>query len=91
MNGPHGSSGCNITGNDPTDTSIAEGSKWAGSWVTALVGTFGTAANGGVAIYDLNNLSWWEVVHRDVHPLPFTYDEASPDLLAFLEQMNNRS
>ncbi len=82
-NGCTDSSGCNITGNDPTDTSIAEGSKWAGSWVTALVGTFGTAANGGVAIYDLDNEpSWWDAVHRDVHPLPFTYDEATNNGIA---------
>jgi hypothetical protein len=70
--------GCNITGNDPTVTSQAEGPAWAGSWVTTLVGKFGTAANGGVAIYDLDNEpSWWDAVHRDVHPDPFTYDEVT--------------
>ena len=77
------SNGCNITGNDPTVTSVVEGPAWAGSWVTSLVGTFGTAANGGVAIYDLDNEpSWWDAVHRDVHPLPFTYDEATNNGIA---------
>ncbi len=77
------SSGCNITGNAATDTSVAKGPTWAGSWITSLVGTFGTAANGGVAIYDLDNEpSWWDAVHRDVHPLPFTYDEATNNGIA---------
>jgi hypothetical protein len=78
VSGCTNSSGCNITGNDPTVTSIQEGPAWAGSWVSYLVGKFSTAANGGVAIYDLDNEpSWWDSVHRDVHPLPFTYDEAT--------------
>jgi hypothetical protein len=48
-----------------------------------LVGKFGTAANGGVAIYDLDNEpSWWDAVHRDVHPLPFTYEEVTQNGMA---------
>ncbi|MFP5237576.1 MAG: glycoside hydrolase family 44 protein [Acidobacteriota bacterium] len=76
--------GCNITGNDPTVTSTAiNGAAWATQWVTYLVGKFGTAANGGVAIYDLDNEpSWWDAVHRDVHPKPFTYDEVTNNGLA---------
>jgi len=36
-----------------------------------------------VAIYDLDNEpSWWDAVHRDVHPLPFTYDEATNNGIA---------
>jgi hypothetical protein len=72
-----------ITGNDPTVTSIAVDSSWAGNWVTYLVNKFGTAANGGVAIYDLDNEpSWWDATQRDVHPLPFTYDEVTTNGLA---------
>jgi hypothetical protein len=72
-----------ITGNLPTVTSTAVDSSWAGNWVTALVGKFGTASNGGVAIYDLDNEpSWWDAVHRDVHPSPFTYDEATNNGIA---------
>jgi len=83
VNGCTNSSGCNITGNDPTVTSIAEGPAWAGSWVTSLVQTFGTAANGGVAIYDLDNEpDWWDGTQRDVHPLPFTYDELTNNDIA---------
>jgi hypothetical protein len=77
-------SGCDITGNDPTVTSTAiDGATWASNWVTYLVGKFGTAANGGVAVYDLDNEpSWWDAVHRDVHPKPFTYDEVTNNGLA---------
>jgi hypothetical protein len=78
VNGCTNSAGCDITGNNPDVTSQAEGPAWAGNWVTYLVGRFGTAANGGVAIYDLDNEpSWWDAVHRDVHPVPFTYDEVT--------------
>ncbi|MGA2608441.1 MAG: glycoside hydrolase family 44 protein [Terriglobia bacterium] len=83
VNGCTNSAGCNITGNDPTVTSIAKGPAWAGSWVTSLVQTFDTAANGGVAIYDLDNEpDWWDGTHRDVHPLPFTYDELTNNDIA---------
>jgi hypothetical protein len=89
----------NITGNDPTITSIAEPppappaasaatpawaqNTWTGGWVQYLVNKFGSgnpaAGTGkGVAIYDLDNEpSWWDAVHRDVHPVPFTYDEVT--------------
>jgi hypothetical protein len=77
------SGGCNVTGNDPTVTSFAVSPAWAGTWVTSLVQTFGTAANGGVAMYDLDNEpDWWDATHRDVHPLPFTYDELTNNDIA---------
>lgn len=83
VSGCTSSGGCNITGNDPTVTSVAEGPSWAGSWVTSLVGAFGTAANGGVAIYDLDNEpTWWDAVHRDVHPVASTYDEVTNNGIA---------
>jgi hypothetical protein len=83
VNGCTDPSGCDITGNDPTVTSQAEGPAWAGNWVTYLVGKFGTATNGGVAIYDLDNEpSWWDAEHRDVHPNPFTYDEVTNNGIA---------
>ncbi len=66
----------NITGNDPTLTAVPIGPSWTGNWVAYLVSKFGTAAQGGVAIYDLDNEpDWWDGEHRDVHPQPFTYDE----------------
>jgi len=88
-----------ITGNDPTVTSIAEPppaapaasavtatwakNTWTGGWTSYLVNKFGPgnpagATGQGVAIYDLDNEpSWWDGGSRDVHPLPFTYDEVT--------------
>ena len=72
-----------ITGNSATLTSVAEGPAWVGNWVAYLVTKFGTAAKGGVAVYDLDNEpSWWDAVHRDVHPAPFTYDEVTGNGIA---------
>jgi hypothetical protein len=83
-------SGCNITGNDPTKTSTAVGPSWAGDWVTYLVSKFGKAADGGVAIYDLDNEpAWWDAVHRDVHPSPSTYDEVTNNGIATAKQIKN--
>ncbi len=74
-NGVH-TNGTNITGNNPLDTSVAASPAFAGSWINHLVSAFGTAANGGVMFYDLDNEPMlWNSTHRDVHPNPTTYDE----------------
>jgi hypothetical protein len=83
VSGCTNASGCNITGNNPTQTSQQQGPTWVNNWVAYLVGKFGTASNGGVAIYDLDNEpAWWDAVHRDVHPLPSTYDEVTTNGIA---------
>jgi Glycoside hydrolase family 44 len=44
--------------------------------VSHLVKRFGTAADGGVSIYELDNEPvLWSATHRDVHPDVVTYDE----------------
>jgi hypothetical protein len=69
-NGPY------ITGNNPADANTANTSATAQAWVTHLINTFGTAANGGVLFYDLDNEpNIWSGTHRDVHPSPVGYDE----------------
>lgn len=54
---------------------------WPGGWVNSVVTAsgFGNGASGkGVAIWDLDNEpAWWDAVHRDVHPVPSTYDEVT--------------
>jgi len=54
---------------------------WSGGWVNSLVSnpSYGNGASGkGVAIWDLDNEpTWWDAVHRDVHPVAFTYDEVT--------------
>jgi hypothetical protein len=65
-----------IVGNDPTDTSFASGAQWNRDWVAHLKTRHGSAANGGVRYYALDNeVMLWNSTHRDVHPQPATYDE----------------
>jgi hypothetical protein len=74
-NGKH-SDNSNVVGNDPHDTSTAVGPGFVADWIDHLVGRYGTAAHGGVSFYNLDNEPMlWNDTHRDVHPLPVTYDE----------------
>jgi len=73
-NGLH--NGVEIAGNDPLDTSFAIGPSFVTDWITHLTGKYGTAANGGVLFYNLDNEPMlWNSTHRDVHPNGTTYDE----------------
>ncbi|AUB83159.1 hypothetical protein THSYN_20915 [Candidatus Thiodictyon syntrophicum] len=65
-----------VTGNNPTDTSLAVGPSFAQAWVSALVSRYGNAANSGVRYYDLDNEPdlWWDT-HRDVAPTGLNYDQ----------------
>jgi hypothetical protein len=68
--------GSNVTGNDPADTSVAITPSFVQGWVNHLKSRFGTAANGGVQFYNLDNEPMlWNSTHRDVHPNPVTYNE----------------
>jgi hypothetical protein len=76
--------------NDPTDTSTAIDETFTSGWVKYLVGRFGPGANGGVAIWDLDNEpSWWSGVHVDVHPIPFTYDEVTQKGLTYAKAIKD--
>ncbi len=69
-------SGTDITGNSPADTSTQIGPAFVTDWVNYLVGKYGVASKGGVAFYDLDNEPMlWNSTHRDVHPAPTGYDE----------------
>ena len=73
-NGVH--NGTNLTGNDPHDTSIEIAPAFVTAWINHLTTKYGTAANGGVQFYNLDNEPMlWNSTHRDVHPNPTTYDE----------------
>lgn len=62
--------------NDPADTSSVFPASHQGNWVQHLVDTWGSAANGGVRYYALDNEpSLWSFDHWDVHPSGSTYDE----------------
>ncbi|GAA3432622.1 glycoside hydrolase family 44 protein [Kutzneria kofuensis] len=65
----------NLTG-VPTDSSIRADAAFDGEMVSHLVDQFGTAAQGGVPIYELDNEPvLWSSTHRDVHPDPVSDDE----------------
>ena len=71
-----GTTGSDITGNDPTDTSVQVGPSFVGDWLGHLTGKYGTASQGGVAYYNLDNEPMlWNSTHRDVHPQGASYDE----------------
>jgi len=70
------SGGAPITGNNPTDTSVAITSTFVRDWVLHLTSTFGSANAGGVRFYNLDNEPMlWNSTHRDIHPAAATYDE----------------
>jgi hypothetical protein len=65
-----------ITNNNRLDVSIVSNPAFQKPWVQHLVKTHGTATNGGVQIYQMDNEpSGWGNTHRDVHPEPTSYDE----------------
>lgn len=65
-----------ITGNDPHDTSVEAGPDFVQGWIQQLVSKYGTAAQGGVPYYNLDNeTALWNSTHRDVRPEPLGYDE----------------
>ena len=65
-----------IVGNDPLDTSDVSTAQTQTNWMAHLQQRFGTAGNGGVRYYALDNEPMlWNSTHRDVHPAPLTYDE----------------
>ena len=73
-----------ITGNDPTDTSVAAPPGLVQSWVEHLVSRFGASGDGGVAYYSLDNEPMlWNSTHRDVHPEPTSYDELRERTIAY--------
>jgi len=65
-----------IAGNNPNDASTPNSVQMQHDWVQHIVGTWGTAANGGQKYYVMDNEhSLWNSTHRDVHPAGSTYSE----------------
>lgn len=62
--------------NDPTDAYVQVDQSLQQEWITYLLTRYGHANQGGIAIWSLDNEPiWWDDVHRDIHPNPYTYDE----------------
>jgi len=65
-----------LINNDPHDTSTAVDQNFGKSWVAHMQAAHGTAANGGVKLFTLDNeVMLWNSTHRDLHPNGPTYDE----------------
>ncbi len=83
-NGVLTSTGQNIAGYDPNDANVANNSFLQQSWAQHIVSTFGTAANGGLKYYLLDNEhSIWHSTHRDVHPTGATMDEIRQKMIDY--------
>jgi hypothetical protein len=72
--------GVNITTNDPTDANLAVTTNFQAGWVQHLTNTWGSATNGGLRYYIMDNeWSLWHSTHRDVHPVGATMSEVFTD------------
>lgn len=68
--------GTPIANNDPLDVSIVSDPTFMQGWLKHLISVHGTAAQGGVQIYQMDNEpSGWGTTHRDIHPNAPSYDE----------------
>ena len=75
-NGVLSANGLDITNNNPTDANIAVGTNFQVGWVQHLTNLWGSATNGGLRFYLMDNeWSLWHETHRDVHPIGATMDE----------------
>ena len=87
-NGILQSTGQNVTGNDPNDANVPADALFQKGWVQHLVSLWGTAANGGVRYYILDNEhSIWHSTHRDVHPTGANMDEIKAKMLDYANQI----
>lgn len=65
--------GTHVTGNDPNDANKPVQTSYQQGWLEHLVNRFGTAQNGGVKYYLLDNEpGLWHETHRDVMPANVT-------------------
>lgn len=83
-NGVRASDGKDVTGNDPNDANMPSDSQFQLGWMQHLVTRWGSAANGGLRYYILDNeVSLWAWTHRDVHPIGPTMDEIKNDIIDY--------
>jgi hypothetical protein len=69
-------SGATIADTDIASNNQANSPAFEAQWVQHFVDKYGTAAQGGVGIYEMDNEpSGWDNTHRDVHPAKTGWDE----------------
>ena len=75
-NGISAATGQPISGNDPDDANLRVDTEYQAGWIRHLTNRWGTATNGGLSYYILDNeWSLWHETHRDVHPVGATMEE----------------
>lgn len=83
-NGIRASDGVKITWNDKNDANIPADQTFQKGFVQHLQGKFGTAAQGGVRYYAIDNEpSIWHETHRDIHPDGAPMQEVADKLIAY--------
>ena len=79
-----------IVGNDPLDANVLNSTTLQAAWISHLVQRFGTAANGGVKYYVLDNeYSIWHSTHRDVSPTGATMEQVRDAMIAYSAAIKN--
>ena len=73
-----------ITNNDPNDANVPSDPAFMREWVEHLVSKWGTASQGGVRYYLMDNEpNLWSLTHRDVDPKGIGMDEYRDRLFAY--------
>ncbi len=73
-----------VVGNNPLDANVPNSTTLQAGLVSHLVQGFGTAANGGVPYYILDNEpSIWHSTHRDVRPTGLTMEQTRDLMVAY--------
>lgn len=89
-NGIRASDGARITWNDPNDANTPNSPTLQRGWINHLVTRWGTAANGGLRFYILDNEpSLWHDTHRDVHPTGVTMSDVRDRMIAYAREVKN--
>src|SRR5579862_3076993 len=82
--------GQNVTNNDPNDANVPSDADFQGGWVQHMISTFGSANNGGVRYYLMDNeSSIWFSVHRDVHPVGPNMEEIRDKIIAMATKIKS--
>ena len=89
-NGVLSSTGQEVSGNDPNDANTPAGVPFQKGWVQHMTGRWGTATNGGLRYYLLDNeSSIWHSTHRSVHPVGATMDEIRKDMIDYASMIKS--
>jgi hypothetical protein len=89
-NGILASNGQFVQNNDKNDANVPANGAFHDGWFDHLVTRWGTAANGGLRYYILDNeYSIWHATHRDVHPVGAGMDEIRDRMVDFATRIKD--